>query len=110
MRLPMFTPTRCNNCAAAVGYQSSAITCSTCHNVHTPQRDVASFSERCLTCHKTESCGRYATMGLQIPRDCMKCHMPLKKSNQIVLDTQGGEVKPQVRTHRIAIYSDIVLR
>jgi hypothetical protein len=34
--------------------------------------------------------------------------MPLKKSNQIVLDTQGGRVKFQVRTHRIAIYSDIV--
>jgi hypothetical protein len=35
--------------------------------------------------------------------------MPLKKSDQIFLETQGGQVKPQVRTHRIAIYSDIVL-
>jgi hypothetical protein len=89
-------------------YQSSAMTCSTCHNVHTPQRDVASFSQRCLTCHKAENCGRYAAMGSQILRDCVNCHMPLKKSDQIVLDTQGVQVNPQVRTHRIAIYSDIV--
>jgi hypothetical protein len=49
-------------------------------------------------------------MGSQILRDCVNCDMPLKKSNQIVLDTQGGQVNPQVRTHRIAIYSDTVLR
>ena len=49
-------------------------------------------------------------MGSQILRDCVNCDMPLKKSNQIVLDTQGGQVNPQVRTHRIAIYSDPVLR
>jgi hypothetical protein len=39
------------------------------------------------------------------PQTTQRCR---KKSNQIVLDTHGGQVKPQVRTHRIAIYSDVV--
>jgi hypothetical protein len=80
------------------------MTCATCHNVHTPQRDLASFSERCLTCHKAEDCGRHVSMGSSILGNCVNCHMPLRQSNQIVLDTAAGKVRPQVRTHRIAIY------
>jgi hypothetical protein len=85
-------------------YISSGMTCATCHNVHTPQRDLASFSERCLTCHKAEDCGRHVSMGSSILGNCVNCHMPLRQSNQIVLDTAAGKVRPQVRTHRIAIY------
>jgi hypothetical protein len=85
-------------------FRSSSMTCTTCHDVHKPQRDVASFSEHCLTCHSIESCGRYSTMGSKILRDCVNCHMPLKQSNQIFLDTDNRQVKPQVRSHRIAIY------
>ena len=44
-------------------FRSSNMTCTTCHDVHTQQRDVAYFSERCLTCHKAESCGKYAPLG-----------------------------------------------
>jgi Cytochrome c554 and c-prime len=85
-------------------FRSSGLTCMTCHDVHRTQRDVASYADRCLTCHKMESCGKYPTLGSQIARNCVDCHMPLKQSNQIVLDTVNGPVKPQVRTHRIAVY------
>lgn len=85
-------------------FRSSGMTCATCHDVHKPQRDVASYADRCLTCHRIENCGKYPTMGAQIRHDCVNCHMPLRQSNQIVLDTGAGRVKPQVRSHRIAIY------
>ena len=90
-------------------FRSSSMTCTTCHDVHKPQRDAASFSEHCLTCHKAESCGKYSSMGSQILRNCVNCHMPLRQTNQIVFDADGQQIKPQVRSHRIAIYRDIEL-
>ena len=85
------------------------MTWSTCHNVHKPQRDAASFSARCLTCHKIENCGKFSTMGAQILNRCTTCHMPLQQSNQIIFDADGHQIKPQVRTHKIAIYKEINL-
>jgi hypothetical protein len=87
-------------------FRSSSMTCTTCHDVHRTQRDLASFADRCLTCHRIETCGEYPTLGAQILHECVQCHMPLKQSNQIVLDTQDRQVKPQVRSHRIAIYQE----
>lgn len=85
-------------------FRLSGMTCTTCHDVHTQQRDPAYFSQRCLTCHRMESCGKYLTMGRQILSHCVDCHMPLRESNVIVFDASGHPVKPQVRSHRIAIY------
>ena len=90
-------------------FRSSSMTCTTCHDVHQQQRDAASFSERCLTCHKAESCGMYSKMASQIVSKCVSCHMPLKQSNQIVFDERGSQVKPEVRSHRIAIYREAEL-
>jgi hypothetical protein len=88
-------------------YQSSAgMSCSTCHNVHEPQRDAAAFSERCRNCHKTESCGLYPRMGAQIASKCVDCHMPNQQSNLIVSDSNGREVKATVRTHWIKVYPE----
>ncbi len=85
-------------------FRSSSMTCTTCHDVHKTQRDVANISERCLTCHKAESCGKYKEVGAQILHRCVDCHMPLKRSDVIVFDAGGHRVQPEVRTHRIAIY------
>jgi hypothetical protein len=88
-------------------YQSSAqMSCSTCHNVHTTQRDAAAFSSRCLTCHKIESCGQYAKMGAQIADRCIDCHMPNQQSNVIVSIFNGRQTKPSVRTHWIKVYPE----
>ena len=90
-------------------FRSAAMTCMTCHNVHQMQRDPAAFSERCLSCHKVESCGRFPVMGSRILHRCVDCHMPLRASNQIVFDTNGHQIRPEVRSHRIAIYPDVTL-
>ena len=87
-------------------FRSSDMTCSTCHDVHKPQRDPALFSEKCLACHKVESCGKYATLGARILTRCADCHMPLRESNVIVFDAGGKRVQPRARSHRIAIYQD----
>jgi hypothetical protein len=85
-------------------FRSSNMTCTTCHDVHTQQRDVAYFSDRCLTCHKAERCGKYSILGGTILHKCVDCHMPLRQSTVIALDAGGHRVNPQVRSHRIAIY------
>jgi hypothetical protein len=86
-------------------YQSAAsMTCSTCHNVHVAQHDLTAFSERCLSCHKVESCGLYPKLGRETARNCIDCHMPNQQTNLIVSDSNGRKVKPQVRNHWIKVY------
>src|SRR5262249_43275634 len=36
---------------------SQNLSCSTCHDVHQTKRDPVALSERCLQCHRTDSCG-----------------------------------------------------
>lgn len=91
-------------------FRSSQMTCSTCHEVHKPQRDAAAFSEHCLSCHKAEACGKYPEMGKTIANNCVDCHMPLQESETLVSDTNGRKLKPRVRNHRIGIYSDTIPR
>jgi hypothetical protein len=90
-------------------FRSSRMTCTTCHEVHKPQRDAASFSEHCLGCHKVEACGRFAQMGQAIANNCVDCHMPLQESELLVSDTNGRKLKPKVRNHKIGIYPDAKL-
>jgi Cytochrome c554 and c-prime len=84
---------------------STNMTCTTCHDVHTPDRDAASYSGRCLQCHQVTSCGMYKTMGEQIAKNCIDCHMPLLRTSAI-LASQGNEtIGTKIRTHWIKVYS-----
>jgi hypothetical protein len=85
-------------------YESSQMTCLTCHNVHKDQHDLKAFSQTCLGCHKLQACGQFAARGSAIADNCIDCHMPKQETNLIVFDTNGKSAKPQVRNHRIAIY------
>ena len=85
-------------------FQSSAMTCSTCHNVHLPQRNAAAFSRNCLTCHKVENCGLHKEMGPKIAENCVDCHMPKLTSNVIVSTNAEDRLQPEVRTHWIKVY------
>jgi hypothetical protein len=88
-------------------YESStAMTCSTCHNVHVAQHDLAAFSKRCLSCHKVESCGDFPKLGREIASNCIDCHMPKQLTNLIVSDSNGRKVKPKMRNHWIKIYPE----
>jgi hypothetical protein len=83
---------------------SANMTCTTCHEVHTPERDAASYSGRCLQCHQVKTCGMYKTMGKKIATNCIDCHMPLLTTSAI-LATRGNEtIGTKIRTHWIKVY------
>src|SRR5271166_1722891 len=102
-QVPLMERSRC--------FQSSkTLTCTTCHDVHTPQRDIGSFASRCLACHKIENCGTFAKLGHAIDTRCIDCHMPLQLTGKIVSTVDGKTVRPMVRNHQIAVYPDVTLR
>ena len=84
-------------------FKSSNMTCSTCHDVHIPQRDVKDFSSRCLTCHKVESCGLFPRRG-PLAGKCVDCHLPNQTSNVIFSTHAGARIRPKVRNHWIKVY------
>ena len=83
---------------------SPNMSCSTCHDVHAPEKPAASYSARCLTCHRVESCGESKTIGPSIANNCIDCHMPVQSTTAIVSDTAGKLIQPKMRTHWIKIY------
>jgi len=85
-------------------YRSSQMTCTTCHDVHAPERVAASYSEKCLQCHQDRDCGEFAKLGAKIRQDCIDCHMPVQDSNLIVSDLNGEQVKARIRNHWIKVY------
>lgn len=85
-------------------FKSSAMTCSTCHDVHVRQREVVDFSERCLACHKVESCGLFPKRGRAIAGKCVDCHLPNQTSNIIFSTHEGVRIRPKVRNHWIKVY------
>jgi cytochrome c554/c'-like protein len=86
-------------------YQASGtMTCSTCHDVHRPQRDAAAFSSRCLSCHQVKDCRMYAKLGSKISNGCVDCHMPVQESKAIATDSHGQRIQARVRTHWIKVY------
>lgn len=85
-------------------FKDSNMTCSTCHDVHLPQRNVADFSERCLACHKVQSCGLFPRRGNTLAGKCVDCHLPNQTSNVIFSTHAGTRITPKVRNHWIKVY------
>ena len=83
---------------------SAAMSCSTCHDVHQPEHTAASYSDRCLNCHRWQSCGMAQAIGTRIQQDCIGCHMPLLQTGSIVSVTAGRALRTAIRTHWIKIY------
>jgi len=86
-------------------FKSSEMTCSTCHNVHMRQREVGGFSEKCMACHKVESCGLFPKQGRSLAGKCVDCHLPNQTSNVIFSTHDGVRIRPKVRNHWIKIYA-----
>jgi hypothetical protein len=84
-------------------YRSSAMTCTTCHDVHTPQHNLIDFSQKCLSCHKPDS-AIFARADHPLTKNCIDCHMPRQETNLIVFDWKGTTVKPEMRNHWIKVY------
>jgi hypothetical protein len=85
-------------------FQKSDMTCSTCHDVHQSQREVRDFSEKCLQCHKVQSCGLFPKRGRAIVGKCVDCHLPNQNSNVIFSSHDRVRITPKVRNHWIKIY------
>ncbi len=86
-------------------FQSSPqLTCSTCHDVHKPERPATEYSSRCLECHRVDQCGMFGKAGSQIASRCVDCHMPVQASNALVLDAGDQRLQANVRTHWIRVY------
>jgi cytochrome c554/c'-like protein len=88
-------------------YQSSQMTCTTCHDVHAPEREPAAYSEKCLQCHKDKDCGEYAKLGPKIRENCIDCHMPVQDSNLIISNLHQTQVKARMRNHWIKVYPSL---
>jgi hypothetical protein len=83
---------------------SPKMNCSTCHDVHAPERPAASYSNKCLSCHQVESCGMAKTMGHRIAENCIDCHMPVEQTKAIVSETGDKVIRTTMRTHWIKTY------
>jgi hypothetical protein len=86
-------------------YQSSQMTCTTCHDVHAPERQPAAYSEKCLQCHQDKDCGEFAKLGAKLRENCIDCHMPVQESNLIISNLDEKQVKARMRNHWIKVYS-----
>jgi Cytochrome c554 and c-prime/Tetratricopeptide repeat len=84
--------------------QSPKMNCSTCHDVHAPERTAASYSSKCLTCHTWQSCGLSQKIGHTIANNCIDCHMPVEPTKLIVSETAGELVRASMRNHWIKVY------
>jgi len=84
---------------------SSQLSCSTCHDVHKPQRDPASFSVHCLQCHRVSACGEFRRLRDKIASACIDCHMPVQESKLVFYNSKGKKSSALIRSHLIQIYN-----
>jgi hypothetical protein len=86
-------------------FQSSpGMTCSSCHELHSPEREAASYSDKCLTCHQASACPTFSRMPRQAVVNCIDCHMPLQSSTSLAVDMEDERVAVKVRSHWIQVY------
>lgn len=63
-----------------------ALNCVTCHDPHAKvpaEQQVAFYRERCFRCHGKEDC-LDVEHGRQPDADCVRCHMPLRRTEDVV--------------------------
>lgn len=86
---------------------SRDMSCTTCHDVHRPQRDVTWFAEKCLACHQTGQHPKAPEIGNRMLTSCVDCHMPNPESNAIQITTPTRRLALYFRSHAIGIYPDV---
>ena len=86
---------------------STTLSCSTCHDVHRPQRDLAPFASKCLACHQTSQHPMAAKIGARMITSCIDCHMPNQRSNAIQITTPTRQSSLSFRSHAIGIYPEV---
>jgi len=86
---------------------SPEMSCSTCHDVHQPQRDLAWFAQKCLACHQADQHPMAAQIGERMMTSCIDCHMPNRKSNAIQINAPRKQFALYFRSHAIGIYPEV---
>jgi hypothetical protein len=89
------------------------MSCSTCHDVHQTQRDLAALATKCLACHQVATHQRSAEIGGLMMTACVDCHLPNQRSNALQFNNPTEQFSPSYRSHRIAVYpavTDSILR
>jgi len=83
---------------------SPEMSCSTCHDVHQPQRDVTAFAAKCRVCHEIAQHPMAAQIGDRMMTSCIDCHMPNRRSRAIEINTATKRFALYYRSHAIGIY------
>jgi hypothetical protein len=89
---------------------SPTMSCSTCHDVHQPQRRVAQFATKCLICHHGLRHPQAAEIGARLIPDCIDCHMPNERSRAIEINTPTQQFALSFRNHAIGRYPEVAAR
>ena len=76
--------------------QSETLTCTTCHNPHSPPPSMEAYRQSCLECHQSEGCGLPEDERIRTQsNDCSACHMPIRPTNV---------THAALHDHRIAVH------
>ncbi len=86
---------------------SMTMSCSTCHDVHRPQRDLVQLASKCLACHQTSQHKMAAKIGARMITYCIDCHMPNERSHAIQINTPTQQSSLSFRSHAIGIYPKV---
>jgi hypothetical protein len=86
---------------------SPDMSCSTCHDVHRPERDLAWFTQKCLGCHETRQHAMADQLGERVVTSCIDCHMPNRKSKAIEINTPTTRFALYYRSHAIGVYPEV---
>ncbi|MBB2147949.1 multiheme c-type cytochrome [Pedobacter gandavensis] len=97
---------------ASACYKVGKAECISCHDVHEQQKPtMAIYSAKCISCHQDV---KHETLKEKnkaiLANNCVDCHMPIKESHAIDFQISNSKKKIpyKLRTHRIAIYKDLV--
>lgn len=89
---------------------SLTLDCSSCHNTHVNENNLALFSQKCMNCHQPSTktyCKLTDTTGFRLVDNCVDCHMPELPSKKIFMQVSSsytGFTNDLVRTHQIKVY------
>lgn len=90
--------------ALSTCFQKSEMGCVECHNPHRNERgQVGLFSKRCLECHQQENCGMHDELGSRLADNCIDCHMPMRATKNLQVETRDGNIFPPLRDHHIRV-------
>lgn len=99
---------------ASVCYKIGKAECISCHDVHNNKKpSLAIYSAKCISCHQEVKHKTLEEKNIaMLAKNCIDCHMPIKESHAIGFQMSNSKEKIpyKLRTHRIAIYNELVKR